>query len=101
MVTFRESLHKRTMNAPDEELIISGDGKTHKTAVKFRRCRLLMRVARERRFICEQYGIENEDWRQGTHFTSNDRQSVWVIDLKDGTSRKVYFDTSQTIYDDE
>ena len=89
------------MNAPDEELIISGDGKTPETAVKFRPCRLLTRVVRERRFICEQYGIENEDWKQGMHYTSLDRQSVWVIDLADGTNCKVFFDTSQTIYDDK
>lgn len=89
------------MNAHDEEFIISGDGQTPKTAVKFKPCRLLTRVVHERRFICNQFGIENEDWRQGTHFTSPSRQSVWVIELADGTDRKVYFDTSSTIYDDE
>ncbi len=89
------------MNTPDEELIISGDGKTPKTAVKFKPCRLLTRVVHERKFISKQYGVENEDWKQGMHFTSPDRQSVWVIELADGTSKKVFFDTSQTIYDDE
>ena len=89
------------MNAPDEELIISGDGKAPNTAVKFRPCRLLTRVARERQFISEQFGEENSDWWRGMHFTSGDRQSVWMIEFADGTTQGVYFDTSQTIYDDE
>lgn len=88
------------MNAPHEELIISGDGKTPKTAVKFRPCRLLMRVARERQFVTERFGNENSDWRRGMHFTTPDPHSVWVIELADGTTQSVYFDTSQTIYDE-
>lgn len=89
------------MNTPDDELIISGDGKTPKTAVKFKPCRLLTRVARERQFVNEQFGKENVDWLREMHFTTTDPHSVWVIKLSDGTSQKVYFDTSQTIYDDE
>lgn len=89
------------MNTPDDELIISGDGKTPKTAVKFKPCRLLTRVARERQFVCEQFGIENEDWAREMHFTSDKGQSVWVIELADRSSRSVYFDTSSTIYDDD
>ncbi|MFN0278677.1 MAG: hypothetical protein ACKVRN_08750 [Pyrinomonadaceae bacterium] len=89
------------MSNSDDELIISGDGKTPKTAVKFKPCRLLTRVARERQFINEQFGKENSDWRKEGHHTSSKRQSVWVIELADGTKHSVYFDTSQTIYDDE
>jgi len=89
------------MSTTDEDLIISGDGKTAKTAVKFKPCRLLMRVARERQFVSEQFGIENEDWAREMHFTSDQGQSVWVIELADKTSRSVYFDTSSTIYDDD
>lgn len=88
------------MSTPDE-LIISGDGKTPKTAVKFKPCRLLTRVARERQFLNEQFGKENSDWRKESHFTSPERQSVWVIKLADGTNHNIYFDTSQTIYDDD
>ena len=89
------------MSTTDDELIISGDGKTSKTAVKFRPCRLLTRVARERQYVTEQFGKENSDWRKDMHYTSSKQQSVWVVELADGTQHKVYFDTSQTIYDDE
>ena len=89
------------MSTTDDELIISGDGKTPKTAVKFRPCRLLTRVARERQFINEKFGKENSDWRREMHFTTTDPHSVWVVGLADGTKHNVYFDTSQTIYDDE
>lgn len=85
----------------NDELIISGDGKTPKTAVKFKPCRLLMRVARERQFVAEQFGKENSDWRKEMHHTSAERHSVWAIELADGTKQSVYFDTSQTIYDDD
>ncbi len=89
------------MNTPDDELIISGDGKTPKTAIKFKPCRLLTRVARERQFVNEQFGKENVDWRKEQHYTSDKRQSVWVVELADGAKHSVYFDTSQTIYDDD
>ncbi len=89
------------MNTPNDELIISGNGKTPKTAIKFKPCRLLTRVARERQFVNEQFGKENSDWRKEMHYTSPKQQSVWVVELADGTQHKVYFDTSATIYDDE
>ena len=88
------------MSTTDDELIISGDGKTSKTAVKFHPCRLLTRVARERQFVTEHFGKENSDWRKEMHYTSTNQQSVWVVELADGTQQKVYFDTSQTIYDE-
>ncbi len=88
------------MNPPDEELIISGDGKTPKTAVKFRPCRLLTQVARERQFVNEQFGKEAIDWRREMHFTTVEGHSVWEIELADATRHSVYFDTSQTIYDE-
>ncbi|MBK8465840.1 MAG: hypothetical protein IPL32_08415 [Chloracidobacterium sp.] len=89
------------MSTTDEELIISGDGKTPKTAINFKPCRLLTRVARERQFVNDQFGKENVDWRKELHYTSTNRQSVWVIELADGAKHKIYFDTSSTIYDED
>ena len=89
------------MSDNDDELIISGDGKTPKTAVKFKTCRLLTRVASERQFVNDKFGKENSDWRKELHYTSTEQQSVWVIELAGGTKENVYFDTSQTIYDDD
>ena len=87
------------MTATDDELIISGDGKTPETAVRFKPCHVQARVLREMRFVCEQFGIEGVDWEEELHFTTLDEQSVWAIRSVDGTKRNVYFDTSQTIYD--
>ena len=89
------------MSTTDDELIISGDGKTSKTAVKFRPCRLLTRVARERQFVNEQFGKDKSHWRKEIHCTSTKQPGAWVVELADGTKHRVYFDTSQTIYDDE
>lgn len=89
------------MNAPDDdELIIGGDGASPETAVKFRPCHVRARVDREWRFICQRYGQEAVDWQELMHMTSLDQQSVWSIELADGTQRRVYFDASQTIYDE-
>ena len=83
----------------DDELITSVDGKSPATAVHFRPCHARTRVARERQYVSEQFGVEDVDWREMMHFTSSDLQSVWSIELRDGTCTKVYFDTSTTIYD--
>ncbi len=84
----------------DDELIIAGDGKTPESAIEFRPCNIRVRVARERLFVCEQFGVEGVGWSEVMHYTSFDSQSVWVVELKDGTETSVYFDTSQTIYDE-
>jgi hypothetical protein len=86
--------------SPDDELIVGGDGESPETAVKFRPCHLQTRIARERRFICERFGTEFSDWEEELHMTSFDLQSVWSIKLSDGSQRSVYFDTSETIYDE-
>jgi hypothetical protein len=83
----------------NDDLIISGDGKTPETAVRFRPCHIRARVFRERLFISEKFGVEGHDWTEEMHYTSTDRHSVWVLALSDGTQCSVYFDTSQTIYD--
>jgi hypothetical protein len=85
----------------DDELITSGDGKSPVTAIRFRPCHVQTRVARERQFILERFGVEDVDWSEMMHFTSSDLQSVWSIELKDGTRTHVYFDTSTTIYDEQ
>lgn len=87
------------MTASDDELIISGDGLTPETSVKFRPCILSARIVRERRFVCEQMGKPEVDWTEALHFTSLDMQSVWVLELPDGTLKNLYFDTSETLYD--
>ena len=84
----------------DDELIIGGDGDSSQTAIEFRPCHLSTRVAREHQFICDRFGVENVDWEEEMHITSLDLQSVWSIKLSDGSERRVYFDTSQTIYDE-
>jgi hypothetical protein len=90
------------MSAPDDdELIIDGDGESPETAIKFRPCHIRTRVALELRFICQRYGKEGVDWEELIHMTSLDQQSVWSIELADRTQRRVYFDTSQTIYDEQ
>ena len=83
----------------DDDLIISGDGKSPETAVQFRPCTIRARVFRERLFISENFGVQDSDWTEEMHYTSPDRHSVWVLNLRDGTKCSVYFDTSQTIYD--
>lgn len=83
-----------------DELIIGGDGDSAETAIEFRPCRLGARIAREHQFISERFGVENVDWEEEMHMTSLALQSVWSIRLSDGSERRVYFDTSQTIYDE-
>ena len=83
-------------NAP---AIISGDGESSESPVKFTPCRLPDRVAAEYRFICERFGREGEGWSEQRHFTSLDGQSVWSIELSGGSARRVYFDTDGTIYE--
>ena len=82
-----------------DDLIISGDGKTPETAVTFRPCPIRARVFRERLFVSENFGVEGDDWTETRHYTSPDRHSVWVLELRDGAQCSVYFDTSSTIYD--
>ena len=81
--------------------ILSGDGLSSETAVKFEPCRLADRVAAERRFVSSSYGAENIHWTEWMHFTSMDFQSVWSIKLADGTERSVFFEAIGTIYEEE
>ena len=89
------------MAISDYELIISGDGKSAESAIVFKPCHIRVRIARERKFIEDQFGVQNVDWEEEFHFTSSDRHSVWVIKPIGGERQNVYFDTSQTIYDNE
>ncbi|MEP7213921.1 MAG: hypothetical protein ABI791_12630 [Acidobacteriota bacterium] len=81
--------------------IIAGDGDSRETPVRFAPSYVAARVAAERRYISDRFGKENVDWEEQMHVTSLDFQSVWSIKLSDDTVRSVYFDTADTLYDDE
>lgn len=77
--------------------IVQGDGDTPETPVLFAPCHIRVRVLAERLSIEERYGGMDSDWSEELHYTSPARQSVW--NMKDGTLRSMYFDTSNTTYD--
>lgn len=81
--------------------ILSGDGDSEQTAIRFTPCDVRSRVAAEREYICTRFGPENVEWRRDVHFTRPGQISDWVIQLKDGTTRSVLFSTENTIYDDQ
>jgi len=132
------------MTALNLPKIISGDGDSPATAIRFETCDLKTRKSAERQYIRDRFGEEGRDWSSDIHVTlapfsfpetnalselfrkayeqfaqppqaekirqSNSNSvgrddfdgliSQWNIDLADGTSTRVYFDTSDTIYDD-
>jgi hypothetical protein len=81
---------------PDIHLptIVSGNGDTIETAVRFTPCDIPTRVKAERRYISERFGIEGADWQEKMHFTRPGFISDWIIELADGTNRSVYFDAT-------
>jgi hypothetical protein len=81
--------------------ILSGDGDSPESPIKFSVCDVKTRVAAEYRYICDRFGIEDVNWERGMHLTRPFSISDWNITLSDGSTRSVYFDTSNTIYKDE
>ena len=87
---------------PEQEIIriLSGDGKTIETPVKFSTVEIQKRVTAEYWFITFQYGRENEDWTRGVHYSTIQPKthkmiSNWNIRLKDGQQLNIYFDTNR------
>lgn len=74
--------------------IVSGEGDTIGTPIRFTPCDIRTRVKAERRYICERFGIEHIDWRERMHYTRPGNISDWIIELADGENRSVYFDNS-------
>ena len=85
----------------DRLAIISGDGDSSDSPIRFEPSNVASRVSAEFRYISARFGREKVDWEEQMHMTSLDFQSVWSIKLSDGTVRSVYFDTADTLYDDE
>ena len=81
--------------------IISGDGDSPETPIRFSPCTVAARVAAERDYIRRRFGTEGVDWTRGMHFSRFDQVSQWNIDLSDGTQRAVFFSTENTIYADD
>ena len=97
---FREGWEQKK---PEQEIIkiLSGDGKTIETPVKFSTADMQKRIAAEYWFITYNYGRENKDWQRGVHYSSAQPKtyrmiSNWSITLKDGKPVGVYFDTNLT-----
>jgi hypothetical protein len=86
---------------PEQEIIriLSGDGKTMETPVRFSTAELEKRITAEYWFITYNYGKEREDWERGVHYSSMQPKthqmiSNWNITLTDGKNIGVYFDTN-------
>lgn len=87
---------------PDQKTIriLSGDGKTIETPIKFSTKDVTKRVRAEYWFIASNYGKEDEDWQRGIHFSVIQPKtykmiSNWSISLSDGRNINVYFDTNR------
>jgi hypothetical protein len=79
--------------------IVSGDGKTIDSPVKFSDCTIEIRGKCECWFINYTLGYESQDWYRGSHFTTSRESdglgiSLWEVSLPDGSSRSFYFDTN-------
>lgn len=85
------------MFTDNQPSIVSGDGDSPETAVTFTPCSIPVRVAAERRYICERFGEENAGWTWEMHATPLDFISAWSITLSDGTQRSVYFDAKVSL----
>ncbi len=80
-------------------VIVSGDGDTAETPIKFSPCDRAARIAAEYRYICNRFGVEDVDWNRGIHFTriaDSGLLSDWNIQISAGTYKSVYFDTGNT-----
>jgi hypothetical protein len=86
---------------PKQEIIriLSGDGKTIETPVKFSTDEIQRRITAEYWFITYHYGREQEDWERGVHYSTVQPKthkmiSNWNIRLTDGERLNIYFDTN-------
>lgn len=87
---------------PAQEIIriLSGDGTSIETPVRFSTAELQKRIAAEYWFITYKYGKENEDWEKGVHYSAAQPKthkmiSNWNITLNDGKNVGVYFDMNR------
>jgi hypothetical protein len=75
--------------------ILSGDGKTPETAIKFSTNELQKRVRAEFWYIYYQFG---KGWNH-THFTVPGKDgksySLWQVQLPNGKNESIYFDTNR------
>jgi hypothetical protein len=96
---FRDGWEERKP-APEVIGILSGDGKTIETPVKFSPADITKRIIAEHWFITYNYGRENRDWEHGVHFSSTRPDtgkmiSSWNITLRCGPAVDVYFDAER------
>jgi len=77
--------------------IVSGDGDSVGTPIKFTPCDRATRIAAEYRYICDRFGVEDIHWERQIHFTRPGFISDWGMKLADGTTRNVYFDSSVSL----
>lgn len=80
--------------------ILSGDGESIDTAVKFSTADLEKRASAEHLFIIYNYGREGTDWKRGIHRTvihpkTYNYFSSWAIEFPDGKRKTIYFDINQ------
>lgn len=79
--------------------IIHGDDDSSDTPILFGQSSVRTRTLAERLYMERRFGEFGKDWTEEMHYTSIDRQSVWVIQLATGTQKSVFFDTANTTYD--
>lgn len=85
---------------PDAVEILSGDGETIETPVKFAVLDVPKRIRAERNFIVEKYGSEGAEWEELSHYTVMQPKtykmiSQWVLRLASGETVSVYFDKNR------
>lgn len=93
---FSEGWENRVQDQPIIK-ILSGDGKTEETAVRFSTDEMPKRIRAESWFVHYQFGLQDKDWEKGLHFSTITNHSLWVVMLPDGNSENVFFDKSTTI----
>jgi hypothetical protein len=95
---FRDEWEERKPS-PEIIKILSGDGQSIETPVRFSVDEIQKRIMAERWFITYHYGKEDEDWKRLVHYSTMQPKtqkmiSNWNIRLNDGTTVGVYFDTN-------
>jgi hypothetical protein len=83
--------------APEVVRILSGDGKTIETPVRFSTGDRARRMRAEYWFITYNFGKERTGWERGVHYSvirpeKNELVSKWSIMLADGRTEYIYFD---------
>ena len=80
--------------------IVSGDGDSVMTPIVFTQCDRETRMAAERAYITDRFGIEGVDWTPGAHFSRPELISHWHVELVGGETHSVYFDASVSLEDE-